>query len=113
VSVSLFCLSFSLGLLLSRFCVRERERGGETTRAPSTHCAGNEIKKRARRRRRGGKKEKAVPSLFVSPLWKKGTKKSSHRMATVSSLASMAPEPSVSKRSKASLRVNFRVVVVV
>jgi len=34
-------------------------------------------------------------------------------MATVSSLASMAPEPSVSKRSKASLRVNFRVVVVV
>ena len=105
VSVSLFCLSFSLGLLLSRFCVRERERGGE--------CAGNEIKKRARRRRRGGKKEKAVPSLFVSPLWKKGTKKSSHRMATVSSLASMAPEPSVSKRSKASLRVNFRVVVVV
>ena len=32
-------------------------------------------------------------------------------MATVSSLASMAPEPSVSKRSKASLRVSFFVVV--
>ena len=50
-------------------------------------------------KRRRGKKSPLSPFRFLSM----EKKTFSHRMATVSSLASIAPEPSVSKRSKASL----------